>query len=277
MAYYLIGDVQGCDGALQRLLDKVGFSPSRDALYALGDLVNRGPSSTAVLRRLVGLGDAARCLLGNHDLNLLAIACGVRAPHRNDTVAQVLDAPDREPLLQWLRHQRLALWAHGILMVHAGVLPAWDAGQVLRLASEVEALLRGPGQRDFLAHMYGNEPAEWDDSLTGPARWRVIVNALTRLRFCTPEGRMGLKASGGPASAPPGMLPWFDLPGRRTAGLPIAFGHWSTLGLLQRPDLISLDTGCVWGGCLTAVRLGPRPGAHEVIQVTCEASQTPGE
>jgi bis(5'-nucleosyl)-tetraphosphatase (symmetrical) len=276
MALYLIGDVQGCDSALSRLLDKIAFSPSRDTLYLLGDLVNRGPQSDAVLRRLMGYADAARCLLGNHDLSLLAVAYGHRAPHRNDTMDTVLQAPDRDAMLQWLRHQRMAMREHGLLMVHGGVLPQWDAEQVMALAAEVEAVLRGPELSRFLPHMYGNEPAQWSDALRGFERLRVIVNALTRLRFCTPEGVMQLKASGGPKDAPPGTLPWFDVPGRRTAGDTIAFGHWSQLGYVRRPDVIALDTGCVWGGCLSALRLSA-DGAHELVQVECEQAQAPGE
>jgi bis(5'-nucleosyl)-tetraphosphatase (symmetrical) len=276
MGLYLIGDVQGCDAALGRLLDKIDFSPSRDTLYVLGDLVNRGPESAAVLRRLMGYGDSARCLLGNHDLSLLAVAHGRRAPHRNDTMDSVLLAPDRGGLIEWLRHRRMAIQAHGLLMVHGGVLPQWDAAQTLSLASEVEQTLRGPGMVDFLSQMYGNEPAQWDDDLKGTDRLRVIVNALTRLRFCTPEGVMDLKASGGLADAPPGYLPWFDVPGRKTAQETIAFGHWSTLGFIQRRDIISMDTGCVWGGALSALRLGDA-GAHELVQVKCEQAQAPGE
>jgi len=276
MALYLIGDVQGCDAPLGRLLKEIDYSPSRDTLYLLGDLVNRGPESGAVLRRLMGYGDSARCLLGNHDLSLLAVAHGRRAPHRNDTMDKVLLAPDRGELIEWLRHQRMAIRAHDLLMVHGGVLPQWDAAQTLRLAAEVEETLRGPGLVDFLNEMYGNQPAQWDDALKGTDRLRVIVNALTRLRFCTPEGVMDLKASGGPADAPPGYLPWFDVPGRKSADTTIAFGHWSTLGLLQRPDIISLDTGCVWGGCLSALRL-VAPRAYELIQVKCEQAQAPGE
>jgi bis(5'-nucleosyl)-tetraphosphatase (symmetrical) len=276
MAHYLIGDVQGCDGPLARLLEKIDFSPSRDTLYLLGDLVNRGPASAAVLRRLQGYGDAAHCLLGNHDLSLLAVAHGQRAPHRNDTMDAVLAAPDREAMLDWLRHRSMALHAHGMLMVHGGVLPAWDLAQCLSLAAEVEAVLRGPHLPAFLAEMYGNQPAAWDDGLTGNDRLRVIVNALTRLRFVTPEGVMDLKTSGGLAHTPPGYLPWFDVPGRKTAGICVAFGHWSTLGLLVRPDVISLDTGCVWGGCLSALRLAA-DGRHELIQEECEQAQAPGE
>ncbi len=277
MAMYFIGDVQGCDAPLGRLLDKIAFSPSRDTLYLLGDLVNRGPESGAVLRRVMGYGDSAKCLLGNHDLSLLAVAHGRRAPHRNDTMDKVLLAPDRGALIEWLRWQHMALRAQGVLLVHGGVLPQWDAMQALLLAAEVETVLRGPGLVDFLSEMYGNEPAQWNDSLKGAERLRVIVNALTRLRFCTPEGVMDLKASGGLADAPPGYLPWFDVPGRKSAGTPIAFGHWSTLGFMQRPNLVSLDTGCVWGGCLSAVRLGAAGVPHELIQVKCEQAQRPGE
>lgn len=277
MANYLIGDVQGCDTALGRLLQKIEFSASRDTLYLLGDLVNRGPESAAVLRRVMALDGAAQCLLGNHDLSLLAVAHGQRAPHRNDTLDAVLLAPDRDAMLDWLRHQRLAIQAHGWLMVHGGVLPQWDAAQVMRLAGEVEAVLRGPALVEFLSQMYGNEPAQWNDALQGADRWRVIVNALTRLRFCTPEGVMDLQASGGIYDAPPGYLPWFDLPERRTAGVPIAFGHWSTLGFLERPDLRAMDTGCVWGGSLSALRLAGPDSPQALHQVACEQAQRPGE
>jgi bis(5'-nucleosyl)-tetraphosphatase (symmetrical) len=284
MALYLIGDVQGCDDALQQLLDKISFSPSRDTLYLLGDLVNRGPDSLRVLRRMVHLGSAARCLLGNHDLHLLAVAHGVRALHRNDTLAAVLAAPERGMLLDWLRNQHMAmletLHGHAVLMVHAGVLPSWTASQTIARAREVEQVLRDPHYGDFLALMYGNKPARWRDELAGTKRLRGIVNVLTRLRFCTPQDEMDFDAKEGAAAAPPGFMPWFDVPGRRTAGTTVAFGHWSTLGWLGRPDLLSLDTGCVWGGALSAVRLSPSEGtshpAFELIQVACAQAQTPG-
>ncbi len=282
MASYLIGDVQGCDSALQRLLDTISFSPSRDTLYLLGDLVNRGPDSAGVLRRLMGHGAAAQCLLGNHDLHLLAIAHGVRPPHRKDTLRGVLDAPDRAAMLDWLRQQHMALRqtvrGQEILMVHAGVLPAWTADQTLALAAEVQAVLRGPALGDFLPQMYGNEPVRWSDALTGAARLRVIVNALTRLRFCTPEGAMEFDAKEGAATAPAGYQPWYEVAGRRTAGITVAFGHWSTLGWLDRPDVMALDTGCVWGGTLSALRLDHRTaqGRHELIQVQCAQAQAPG-
>ncbi|MBI5275930.1 MAG: symmetrical bis(5'-nucleosyl)-tetraphosphatase [Burkholderiales bacterium] len=274
MAVWLVGDVQGCDTALGCLLGEIAFSPSRDTLYLLGDLVNRGPESVQVLRRLVGYGDAARCLLGNHDLSLLALAHGLRAPHGNDTLDPVLYADDRDHLLEWLRFRSMAIHAHGLLMVHGGVLPQWDLATTLALSREVEDALRGPQLTTFLAQMYGNQPDRWSDTLTGADRMRVIVNALTRLRFCTPDGVMALKASGGLADAPAGYLPWFDVPQRRTQGVRIAFGHWSTLGYLNRPDIIALDTGCVWGGCLSALRID---GGENLVQVACEQAQVPGE
>ena len=278
MALYLIGDVQGCDSALGRLLDDIGFSPSRDRLVLLGDLVNRGPESLAVLRRVSALGAAAQVLLGNHDLHLLAVSQGVRKPHRLDTVHDILAAPDRGALLDWLRHRPLALREQGLLMVHAGVLPQWSANQTLALAGEVHDVLRAPDWADFMHQMYGNTPDRWDDALAGAARWRVIVNALTRLRLCTVDGRMEFdtKDSQGADGAPEGYVPWFDVPGRATADDVVAFGHWSTLGWLGRPDLISLDTGGVWGGCLSAVRIGLRPDQRELIQVQCEQAQAPG-
>ena len=282
MALYCIGDLQGCSAPFERLLEKIDFSPSRDTLYLLGDLVNRGPDSLGVLRRLTALGDSAQCLLGNHDLNLLALWQGVRKTGRNDTVQNVLQAPDREALLDWLRHRSMALHRHGWLMVNAGVLPQWNAVQTLALAAEVEAALRGSDLKAFLSSMYGNTPSQWDDALQGAERLRVIVNALTRLRFCTPDGGMEFSSTESSGSAPVGYLPWFEVPGRATQNTPMAFGHWSTLvaRLRQHPGLLSnvlpLDTGCVWGGCLTAARLGAGVGEFELIAVKCEAALQPG-
>ena len=280
MAIYCIGDIQGCDSALGRLLGTIGFSASRDTVYLLGDLVNRGPDSAAVLRRSMRHGDAIRCLLGNHDLHLLAAAAGARKPSRRDTLASVLDAPDREALLAWVRQQPLAR-AHThagqtLLMVHAGVLPAWSAADTLAYADEVQAVLRSPELPAFLQAMYGNTPDRWSDSLTGTDRLRVIVNALTRLRFCSADGVMDFESTESASAAPPGLMPWFDVPGRATAGVPIAFGHWSTLGHINRPDLVALDTGCVWGGCLSMMRFGDHLVDRELIQVDCPQAQAPG-
>jgi bis(5'-nucleosyl)-tetraphosphatase (symmetrical) len=290
MALYLIGDVQGCDDALQRLLDEISFSPSRDTLYVLGDLVNRGPESAAVLRRLTSYAGSAQCLLGNHDLHLLAVAAGVRRAHRKDTLDEVLQAPDRQALLDWLAQQRLAIHldtqGQELLMVHAGVLPQWSASQTIALAAEVEAVLRSKDRLEFLSQMFGNSPDRWTDSLTGADRLRVVVNALTRLRFCTAQGQMEFETKGGADAAPPGFMPWFEVPQRQTSPITVAFGHWSTLGWLDRTDVLSMDSGCVWGGSLSAVRLGtpsktnspaPHPAAlqFELIAVACAAVQTP--
>jgi len=280
MALYLIGDLQGCDEPLQRLLDKIDFSPSRDRLIVLGDLVNRGPASAKVLRRIQRFGDAAQSLLGNHDLHLLGVAHGARKVGRKDTLAAVLEAPDRDAMLDWLRHQHLAL-RHDIgggtlLTVHAGVLPQWTVDDTMRLAGELESALQGPDVAEFFRTMYGNEPARWSDSLTGAARLRVIVNALTRMRYCTAEGLMEFESKDAEAGAPEGFMPWFDVPGRKTSTATVAFGHWSTLGWMSRPDLISTDTGCVWGGCLSAVRIGATPQERELIQVKCPRAQKPG-
>lgn len=280
MALYLIGDVQGCDEPLQRLLDDIAFSPSRDTLVLLGDLVNRGPTSVEVLRRVQRYGGAAKTVLGNHDLHLLGVAQGARKLGRKDTLHGVLEAPDREALLDWLRQQPMALHrsvgSGDLLMVHAGVLPQWSVADTLVYAAEVESVLRGSAAGEFLHAMYGNEPAQWSDALSGHARLRAIVNALTRLRFCTADGVMEFETKDGAAAAPAGFMPWFDVPGRRTQAATIACGHWSTLGWLSRPDLMSIDTGCVWGGCLSAVRIGATLAEREPIQVRCPAAQQPG-
>jgi bis(5'-nucleosyl)-tetraphosphatase (symmetrical) len=272
---YLVGDLQGCCNPFERLLQTIDFSPSRDHIYVLGDLVNRGPDSLGVLRRLRMLGNAATCLLGNHDLHLLAVAHGVRKPHRSDTLDEILQAPDREDWLNWIRQRRLAVHEHGWLMVHAGVVPQWDAAQTVALAAEVQAMLSGPDVGEFLTRMYGNEPDKWDDSLQGVPRWRCVVNSLTRLRFCAADGTMEFVTKEGAGDAPEGLMPWFEVPGRRTAGTPVAFGHWSTLGLINRDDLMALDTGCVWGGQLTAVRVDG--ATRELIQIDCPQAQKPGK
>ena len=265
--HYLVGDVQGCAAALERLLTEIGFSASRDRLYVLGDLVNRGPDSLAVLRRLRGLGDAATCVLGNHDWHLLAAAAGVRPLHRNDTLGEILDAPDREAWLEWLRQRRMAVYAQGWLMLHAGVVPQWDLAKTLDLATELERQLRSSPPREFLSAMFGNDPVRWSDSLAGQERLRFTLNTLTRIRFVAADGTLEFGTKDGADAAPIGFTAWFEAPSRKTAGTPIAFGHWSALGLLDRADLLGLDTGCVWGGKLSAARIdGAR---REIIQVDC--------
>lgn len=274
MSTYVIGDVQGCMGAFLELLDVVAFDPARDRIWITGDLVNRGEDSIGLLRWCMAHDAQVTAVLGNHDLHLLAVAAGVRPPHRSDTLNDILLGPEREHWLAWLRRCRMADAAHGWLLVHAGVPPQWDAAQTLALAAEVEALLRSERLGDFLRQMYGNEPARWSDDLQGIARIRVIVNALTRIRFCDEAGTMDFVVKEGVDAAPPGMKPWFEIASRRTADTPVAFGHWSTIGLIQQPTLLSLDTGCVWGRQLTAARIDG--GRVELIQVDCAPAQRPG-
>jgi bis(5'-nucleosyl)-tetraphosphatase (symmetrical) len=272
--HYLIGDLQGCCDAFERLLGEIAFSPSRDHLTVLGDIVNRGPRSLDTVKKLHALGNAAEALLGNHDLHLLAVAHGIRPAHRGDTLDDILADPQRDQWIDWLRHRPLAVMQAGWLCVHAGVVPQWDAATALALAGEVESQLQGPDLGGFLQAMYGNEPARWHDDLAGADRLRFIVNVLTRIRFCTADGTLDFKTKDGAGAAPEGHQPWFDAPHRATAGVPIAFGHWSTLGFTERRDLLCLDTGCVWGGALTAVRVDG--GRREVHQVRCEQAAKPG-
>lgn len=276
MSLYLIGDLQGCYAPFKQLLDQVGFSPSRDHLVCLGDLVNRGPESLEVVRQLMAWEGSAEALLGNHDLHLLAVAHGVRKPHRHDTIQPLLDAPDRNALLNWLQHRPLALQRKGWLLVHAGVLPQWTAEQTLTLAQEVSATLASPQGPQWLQHMYGNQPNHWRDDWPTTDRLRVIVNALTRLRFCTAQGEMEFDTKDSAASAPEGYMPWFEVPGRQTANTRMAFGHWSTLGLVQQPNLLGLDTGCVWGGCLSAAHIGAQGQVKDLVQVECKQALKPG-
>lgn len=265
MATYAIGDLQGCYSDLLRLLQQVEFDPQQDRLWLTGDLVNRGPESLEALRYIKALGDAAVTVLGNHDLHLLAVAEGGQPEKHRDTLGPILDAPDRAALLDWLRHRPLIYREGNNLLVHAGLLPQWTPDDALDLAREVEAVLQGNGYRQFLAQMYGNEPDEWRQDLTGNMRLRMIVNAMTRLRFITPEGKMNFSDKGTLDSAPPGYMPWFEVPGRRSACARIVFGHWSALGLRVELNLLALDTGCVWGNALTAVRLED----GQVFQVAC--------
>jgi len=258
MAHYAIGDIQGCHAEFCELLTLIGFSPASDRLWLTGDLVNRGPDSLGVLREVHALGAAARTVLGNHDLHLLIVAAGHRPAHVDDTLAPILAAPDRDELLAWLARQPLALADDAMLMVHAGVLPQWTASRVVELAGEVEAVLAGDAREPFLRALYGDEPDAWRDDLEGFDRLRVIVNALTRLRFCTADGRMEFREKRGARHAPPGFAPWFGLDNRRTSSSLVICGHWSTLGLLLAPNVLMLDSGCLWGGPLTAIRLPDR-------------------
>ncbi|MGL1832376.1 symmetrical bis(5'-nucleosyl)-tetraphosphatase [Rhodocyclaceae bacterium SMB388] len=255
MAVYAIGDIQGCYRQFGRLLEKLRFDPVVDRLWLVGDLVNRGPESLQVLRLARELADASTVVLGNHDLYLLMVAAGFSRRGKDDTLARVLEAPDRDELLDWLAHRPLAHAENGFLMVHAGVLPNWSVAQTLALAAEVETALTGPASHAFLLHLQGDKPDRWADTLRGQDRLRFVVNVLTRMRFCTPDGRLAMRAKGPPDKAPPGTLPWFRVPQPAWSGQTIVCGHWSALGYYRRDGLIALDSGCVWGGKLTAVRL----------------------
>ena len=274
MATYAIGDVQGCFGALQALLAAIGFDRHRDTLWFTGDLVNRGPQSLEVLRFVRGLGERAVTVLGNHDLHLLAVAAGASRHKARDTLQDVLAAPDRNELLEWLRRRPLLHHdaALGWLLVHAGLLPQWDLTRALALAEEAQRLLAGTGAAEFFGHMYGDLPDHWRENLQGVERVRVIINACTRLRYCDLEGNMDLRHKGPPGTQPHDLVPWFAVPARRTRSIRVVFGHWSTLGRFQGEGVIGLDTGCVWGGSLTAVRLDG--GAPQFASVPCEPAQS---
>jgi len=266
---FAVGDIQGCTPSLKKLVTKL---PPKSKAIFLGDLVNRGPDSLGSLRFLKRLQEKGRieCILGNHDLHLLAIDAGIRKPRGLDTVDKILAAPDRKELIHWLRNRPLALNHGKILAVHAGVLPQWTIDQTIEYAQEVEKALRKKTYKDFLANMYGNTPTKWSNSLKGYERLRVITNALTRLRFCTPTGRMEFASKEGLKAGPKGYMPWFMVPKRKTQDALVYFGHWSTLGLLKRSNVICLDTGCVWGGKLSALEI-PESGKSarklQLIQV----------
>ncbi|MCD0505227.1 symmetrical bis(5'-nucleosyl)-tetraphosphatase [Bordetella petrii] len=269
---WMIGDVQGCCAPLEQLLAHPDIAGEPDArFWFAGDLINRGPQSLATLRRIIDLGEQAVSVLGNHDLHLLAAAAGVRKPSKSDTIDEILQAPDADDLIDWLRHRPLAHYEHKHLLVHAGVLAKWDVAKTLALAAEVQDALRGPNWQKALQKMYGNEPVSWKDRHKGGKRLRVIINALTRIRLCTPAGHMEFATKVAPGAWPDGLLPWFDVPRRATKDVTIVFGHWSTLGLLERSDVICLDTGCVWGGALTAMRLQD----HKLVQIKCSQFQDP--
>ncbi len=272
MTRHAIGDIQGCHDELRALLARIGFSADRDRLWLVGDLVNRGPRSLEVLRFVRSLGDNAVTVLGNHDLHLLAIACGSRRARRSDTLDEILQAPDREALLEWLATRPLAHFEAGDLMVHAGVVPEWTVATVLELAREVEWALRNESRKLF-DHMYGDEPERWSPDLAGPERLRFAINVLTRMRVCTSDGRIALSLKGRPPGPGSPWRPWCELEHRRSRDARGVFGHWSALGLVLRPDAVGLDSGCVWGGALTAFDLDRGLSAS----VPCGGYQIPGE
>lgn len=258
---YAIGDVQGCYDELVELLDLIDFDPTTDRIWFTGDLVNRGPKSLDVIRCVVALGDAAITVLGNHDLSLIAAAAGHRRQRKRanrDGIDEVLDAPDAAALVEWLRHRPLVHRAREHLLVHAGVLPSWSADDVVARAREVEAALRGDAWRELCANMYGDEPNAWRESLAGYERLRLTINACTRMRFCSATGALDLSANGRAEDAPPGLTPWFRVPDRAAADTVVVCGHWAMLGLYLTPSVLHIDSGCVWGGELTALRLEDR-------------------
>jgi bis(5'-nucleosyl)-tetraphosphatase (symmetrical) len=269
LATYAIGDIQGCFDAFARLLEHCAFDRARDRLWLVGDLVNRGPRSLETLRFVRDLGPAAITVLGNHDLSLLMAAEGFGKPSKGDTFDDILAAPDRKELLNWLRHRPLCHVEGNYCMVHAGLLPQWTVKRARALAGEVEAALTEPGWRKLMANLWGSEPAAWSDELKGWPRLRVIVNAMTRMRFCSVDGVMDFKVKGELAKAPAGCLPWFELPDRRSAQAVLVTGHWSALGLKVTPNLLALDSGCLWGGPLTAIRLEDRA----IFQVPCSPQE----
>jgi bis(5'-nucleosyl)-tetraphosphatase (symmetrical) len=271
---WMIGDIQGCCGSLDTLLLQPDLLDDPDThFWFAGDLVNRGPQSLATLRRIISLGERATVVLGNHDLHLLAMAAGVRKTGKKDTLDEVLAADDAQDIIDWLRFQPLAHFEYGHLLVHAGVLPQWDAEETVALAAEVESALQSSDWKKHLQLMYGNTPDQWDDRLKGPDRLRVIINALTRVRFCDKQGRMLLNVKNEPAPGDKSLVPWFNLPKRATRDVTVVFGHWSTLGLKLDNDVICLDSGCLWGGHLTAVRLQD----HAVVQIPCSQTLDPHE
>lgn len=275
MATYAVGDIQGCYNEFMHLLDHVKFDPIDDVLWLVGDLVNRGPDSLSVLRFVKGLGDRAVSVLGNHDLHLLAIAAGVPMHHKRDaSLIQVLGASDADDILFWLRHQPLLHHDPDLdfVMIHAGLPPQWDLDQARNCAAEVQDVLRSAHYQRFLLEMYGDEPVQWSNELYGRERLRFITNCLTRLRYCDYSGRLALKLKGAPGSQPDHLLPWFKLEQRLSRGCRIVFGHWSTLGCHFADGVYALDSGCLWGGHLTALRLDDL----EAFSVPCQGSCIPG-
>ncbi|MEO5693673.1 MAG: symmetrical bis(5'-nucleosyl)-tetraphosphatase [Usitatibacter sp.] len=271
MATYAVGDLQGCFEPLERLLEAAKFDPAKDRVWFVGDLVNRGPDSLRCLRFVKSLGAAAITVLGNHDLHLICIAEGVERRRKRDTMEDVLAAPDRDEIIHWLRQQPLMHVEGNFALVHAGLMPEWSVPYARALAKEVETLLSGPDYRQLLARMYGDEPTAWSESLTGMDRLRVIINSMTRLRVLDRGGSMILKFKTDPGDATEGMTPWFDMPARQSADHTIVCGHWSALGVRIRPDLLSLDSGCVWGRSLTGARLEDRA----VFEVSCAPPPPP--
>ena len=277
MPTYAIGDIQGCELELNRLLERLRFDPATDRLWFTGDLVNRGPGSLGVLRLVHSLDACSVVVLGNHDLHLLALAAGNEKHGKKSTLEAVLRAPDRDELLDWLRQRPLLHQdaAKGYTLIHAGLPPQWTLALAQSCARELESVLRGPDHRDYLTAMYGNDPDRWDPDLTGMARLRFITNCLTRLRYCTPDGTLALKEKRPLANRPPGLLPWFQCPDRQSRDARIIFGHWSALGYWDQDNVWGIDSGCLWGGHLTALRVRKSKPAIP-LHLPCAGYLTPG-
>jgi bis(5'-nucleosyl)-tetraphosphatase (symmetrical) len=278
MAIYAIGDLQGCYDEFQRLLDLIEFNPAKDKIWLAGDIVNRGPQSLEVLRFVKSLGSSAITVLGNHDLHLLALSQGNQRHYKHGSLSDILHAPDRDELIHWLRHQYV-LYHHkalGFTLVHAGLPPQWNIPTALLRARELEVVLQGAGFHEFCHAMYGNEPVQWSDNLTGMDRLRFITNCFTRLRYCTSDGRLALREKGSPGSQRKGILPWFEVSDRASRDDRIIFGHWSTLGYYNAYNVWAIDTGCLWGGQLTALKIRkkkkPKP-----IQLSCPGVLRPSK
>ncbi|MEN8177117.1 MAG: symmetrical bis(5'-nucleosyl)-tetraphosphatase [Pseudomonadota bacterium] len=278
MAIYAIGDIQGCYDELQKLLDLIKFDQANDRLWLAGDIVNRGPKSLQVIRFIKSLGNRATTVLGNHDLHLLALSQGNRSHYKHGTLDEILSAPDRDELIHWLRHQPV-MYHHkesGFSLLHAGLPPQWDIPSALQYARELETTLQGPAFHEFCQSMYGNEPDRWSDNLRGMDRLRFITNCFTRLRYCTPKGSLAMREKSPPGSLNSGVIPWFEVPGRASQNARIIFGHWSTLGYHQTDNVWSIDTGCLWGGQLTALKIrkkkDPKP-----IHLACPGNLKPSK
>lgn len=267
MSIYAIGDIQGCFDDLLRLLDTISFNENTDQLWFAGDLVNRGPKSLETLRFVKSLGNSAITVLGNHDMHLLAESCNQKTPTKRSCLSLVLEASDRDELINWLRHRPLFHHNEDFCLVHAGVPPQWNLAKTKKMAIIAEQALRSPNYADFLRQMYGNKPNIWSPALKGVSRLRFIINCFTRMRFCDAQGRLDFANSGAIGSQTKGLMPWFEVPNRRNADMCIIFGHWSTLGFYEGPNCYGIDTGCIWGGQLTALKLGEKV---QRISIDCQ-------